>query len=131
MIYADTNFFVALAKDDDWLQQRAVSVAKENRGEIYTSRATLLELLVISDRFEFDRMEALAYALEIAEIAESEEELFQAAELMDEFGMTAFDAFHAAYAESDPIVTSDKRFDEIPDTTRIELESGAENGNSG
>lgn len=51
MIYADTDFFIALVKDEDWLQDRAATIAVENEGEIYTSRATLLELLMISERF--------------------------------------------------------------------------------
>jgi predicted nucleic acid-binding protein len=72
MIYADTDFFIALVKDDDWLQERAAAIATEHEGDIYTSRATLLELLMISDRFKFDRMEALSYALEIAPVPEDE-----------------------------------------------------------
>ncbi|AFZ74782.1 type II toxin-antitoxin system VapC family toxin [Natronobacterium gregoryi] len=121
MIYADTDFFLALIKDDDWLQDRAATVAQENEGEIYTSRATLLELLVISNRFEFDRMEALAYALEIATIPEDEDVLFQAVDYMEQNDLTPFDAYHVAYADEDPIVSSDKSFDEVTDD-RLALE---------
>ncbi|AGB33009.1 PilT protein domain protein [Natrinema pellirubrum DSM 15624] len=121
MIYADTDFFIALVKDDDWLQDRAAEIALENDGEIYTSRATLLELLVISDRFEFDRMEALTSALEIATIPEDEDVLFQAADYMEEDGLTAFDAYHVAYAAADPIVSSDKSIDDVTDD-RIAIE---------
>lgn len=113
MIYADTDFFIALVKDDDWLQSNAAEIAVENEGDIYTSRATLLELLVISDRFEFDRMRALTYALEIASVPEDEDVLFQAADYMDEHGLTAFDAYHAAYAGDDTIASSDKAFDDV------------------
>ncbi|WP_128904952.1 type II toxin-antitoxin system VapC family toxin [Halorubrum amylolyticum] len=121
MIYADTDFFIALVKDDDWLQERTAAVAGEYEGEIYTSRMTLLELLVISDRFEFDRMESLSYALEIASVPEDETVLFQAADYMDRYGLTAFDAYHLAYADADPIVSSDNAFDEITDD-RIRIE---------
>ncbi|SDK89729.1 type II toxin-antitoxin system VapC family toxin [Natronorubrum texcoconense] len=121
MIYADTDFFIALVKDDDWLQCSAAEIALENEGEIYTSRATLLELLMISNRFEFDRMEALAYALELAAVPEDEDVLFQAADYMEQDGLTAFDAYHAAYADEDPIVSSDKSFDDITDD-RIAIE---------
>ena len=113
MIYADTDFFIALVKDDDWLQDRAATIAQEHEGEIYTSRATLLELLMISDRFEFDRMQALSYALDIASIEEDEAVLFQAADYMDAHGLTAFDAYHLAYADEDPIVSSDTAFDDV------------------
>lgn len=121
MIYADTNFFIALVKDDDWLQERAAKIANENQGEIYTSRATLLELLVISDRFEFNRMEALSYVLEIAEIPEDEAVLFQAADYMDQYGLTAFDAYHLAYADGDKMISSDRSFDDITEN-RIPIE---------
>ena len=113
MIYADTDCFIALVKDDDRLQDRAVEIARENEGRIYTSRATLLELLVISDRFEFDRMEALSYALELADIPEDEDVLFRAADYMDRDGLTAFDAYHVAYADEDPILSSDRAFDGV------------------
>ncbi|WP_255168712.1 type II toxin-antitoxin system VapC family toxin [Natrononativus amylolyticus] len=123
MIYADTDFFIALAKDDDWLQENAVEIAREYSGEIYTSRATLLELLVISDRFEFDRMEMLAHVLDIAEVAENEDVLFQAVDYMDSDGLTAFDAYHVAYADSSPIISSDSRIDDVA-SERIPLEDG-------
>jgi len=121
MIYADTDFFIALIKDDDWLQERAATIAANHKGEIYTSRATLLELLMISDRFEFDRLEALSYALEIASIPEDETVLFQAADYMEQFGLTSFDAYHVAYADNDPIISSDKSFDDVTDS-RISIE---------
>lgn len=125
MIYADTDFFIALVKDDDWLQERAATIASENDGDIYTSRATLLELLVISDRFEFDRMEALSYALEIAEVPEDETVLFQAADYMDQYDLTAFDAYHIAYADEEPIISSDNSFDEVTEN-RIPIEQQGE-----
>ena len=115
MIYADTDFFVALVKDDNWLQGRAEAIARDHEGDIYTSRATLLELLMISERFEFDRMEALSYALEIASVPEDESVLFQAADYMDQDGLTAFDAYHVASAGDDTIVSSDTSFDEVTD----------------
>ena len=121
MIYADTDFFIALVKDDDWLQQRATTIATEYEGDIYTSRATLLEILMISDRFEFDQMEALSYVLEIASVAEDETVLFQAADFMEQFGLTAFDAYHLAYADHDPIISSDNSFDQVTDD-RIPIE---------
>lgn len=121
MIYADTDFFIALVKDDDWLQQRAEKIAIQNEGNIYTARATLLELLLISDRFEFDRMEALSYALEIASVPEDESVLFQAADYMEQHDLTAFDAYHLAYANGDSLISSDTAFDDVTDD-RISIE---------
>jgi len=121
MIYADTDFFIALVKEDDWLRERAATIATENEGEICTSRATLPELLMISDRFEFDRMEALSYVLEIATVPEDETVLFQAADYMEQHGLTTFDAYHVAYAGGNPIISSDKSFDDVTDD-RISIE---------
>ncbi|MFC7114657.1 type II toxin-antitoxin system VapC family toxin [Natronoarchaeum sp. GCM10025703] len=125
MIYADTDFFIALVKDDDWLQERAGAIATEHEGDIYTSRATLLELLMISDRFEFDRMEALSYALEIASVSSDETVLFQAADYMEQYGLTAFDAYHIAYADHDRIISSDQSFDDVTEK-RISIEQPPE-----
>jgi predicted nucleic acid-binding protein len=115
MIYADTEFFVALVKDNDWLQGRAEAIARDHERDIYTSRATLLELLMISERFEFDRMEALSHALEIASVPEDEGVLFQAADYMEQHDLTAFDAYHVAYAGDDTILSSDRSFDDVTD----------------
>lgn len=125
MIYADTDFFIALVKDDDWLQERAGAIAMDHEGDIYTSRATLLELLMISDRFEFNRMEALSYALEIASVSSDETVLFQAADYMEQYGLTAFDAYHIAYADHDPIISSDQSFDDVTEK-RISIEQPPE-----
>ena len=76
---------------------------------------------MISDRFEFDRMEALSYVLEIASVAEDETVLFQAADYMEQFGLTAFDAYHLAYADHDPLISSDNSFDDVTDD-RIPIE---------
>lgn len=125
MIYADTDFFIALVKDDDWLQERAGAIAMDHEGDIYTSRATLLELLMISDRFEFNRMEALSYALEIASVSSDETVLFQAADYMEQYGLTAFDAYHIAYADHDRIISSDQSFDDVTEK-RISIEQPPE-----
>lgn len=121
MIYAETDFFIALVKDDDWLGERPETIAREYEGDIYTSRATLLELLMISDRFAFDRMDALSYVLELATVPEDESVLFQAADYMDQYDLTAFDAYHLAFADTDPIISSDTAFDSVTDD-RIPIE---------
>ena len=70
---------------------------------------------MISKRFEFDRMEALSYALEIASVPEDESVLFQAADYMDQHGLTAIDAYHVAYAGDDTFLSSDTSFDDVTD----------------
>ena len=80
-----------------------------------------MEILLISDRFAFDRLEGLSYVLEIASVREDETVIFQATEYMDQHTLTTFDAYHLAYADGDPIVSSDTAFDEVTDD-RIAIE---------
>lgn len=53
---------------------------------------------------------------------EDETVLFQAADYMEQYGLTAFDAYHVAYADEDPIISSDKSFDDVTDD-RISIEA--------
>jgi len=41
MIYADTDFFLALLKEADWLQRRAKRVYEKYKGQITTYRAII------------------------------------------------------------------------------------------
>lgn len=63
----------------------------------------------------------LSDALEIASVETDESVLFQAADDMDEDGLTAFDAYHLAFAAEDPLVSSERGFDEVADD-RIPIE---------
>jgi len=47
MIYADTDFFIALVKDDDWLQQRAATLAEEHEGDIASAAAVSETMITI------------------------------------------------------------------------------------
>lgn len=55
-------------------------------------------------------------------MAEDETVLFQAADYMEHYGLTAFDAYHLAYADHDQIISSDNSFDEVTDD-RIPIET--------
>ncbi len=50
MIYADTDFFLALLKPKDWLKQGAERLLVEHKGELVTSPVTLTELLLLGVR---------------------------------------------------------------------------------
>lgn len=41
--------------------------------------------------------------------------------LLEQFGLTAFDAYHLAYADHDPIISSDNPFGDVTDA-RIPIE---------
>lgn len=120
MPYADTDFFVALAKDDDWLRERAETLLAEHRDDIETSVSTFIELFWICDEYGLDRDQVIAHVLELATVDFEPDLVFQASEYVDE-GLTVLDAFHASAARDVPMISSDRSFDGI-DVERIPLE---------
>lgn len=110
-MYADTDFWLALLKDDDWLSDRATALLEEHRGDLTVSLATCIELFLIEERFAFDRDKAITAILELADYPGDEDVIFQASAYRDD-GLNTFDAFHAALA-GDALISSDRAFDEI------------------
>lgn len=92
---------------------------------VSTSALAFVELLLIGDRFPFDRTRAIANLLDLVPIEpETDAELvLKAANYADEHGATAFDAFHAAVAETrgGQICSSDGFYDRL-DLERVPLE---------
>lgn len=122
MLYADTDFFLALAKDEDWLEERALEVLAEHEGEIRTGLPTFLELAYNAEDYDLDLERATAEILEIAEVDVEEDALFQACANLDE-GLNVTDAFHAALAKGQPVISSDAAFERVG-LDRIPLEDG-------
>jgi PIN domain nuclease of toxin-antitoxin system len=118
MTYADTDFFTALIKEDDWLKENAENLIREGK-EIETSIVTFMEIFLLSNRYEINLERAVADIMEIAETDFDEDIVFQALEYRDR-GLNTFDAFQAAKA-GEEIISSDKEFDDIG-INRIKLE---------
>lgn len=122
MTYADTDFFLALIKETDWLKARARSLLAAYRGHLWTSVVTIVELLLLAREFELDPEVIVLDSAEIAEIRGTDVKiLLAAAHFMKEFGLHTFDALHAAFAQGDEILSSDRVFDKIG-LKRIPLE---------
>jgi predicted nucleic acid-binding protein len=125
-VYVETDFLLALVKDTDWLQQRAEEALEEH--DVTTSPYAYLELLLIRERHEFDYMRLVANLLDLVPVASDVEQqiVLKAAQYFEE-GLTAFDAFHAATAETRglSILGSDKAFEAV-DPERIPLEPDRE-----
>lgn len=122
MPYADTDFFLALAKEDDWLSQPAREILRKYEGEIRTGLATFIEIAYNAEEYEIDLEATAATILEIADLEADEQVVFQAYAYIEE-GLNVMDAFHAATAQGDAIVSSDQAYDEIG-LDRIALEPG-------
>ena len=122
MIYADTDFFIALFKESDWLKEPALRALEQYHGQLWTSVATLVELLLLSSRYGLDPQKALRDVALLADVRNADlRSFFLAARFMRRFGLRPLDALHAALCGDDPILTSDAVFERVG-LQRIPLE---------
>ncbi|WP_049923549.1 PIN domain-containing protein [Halopiger djelfimassiliensis] len=125
-VYVETDFLLALAKDSDWLQQSAEEALDEY--DVETSAFSYLELLLARERYEFDYVPLVANLLELVPVRDEEERqiVLKAINYYGE-GMTAFDAFHAATAETRTVnvLSSEKDYEDI-EVKRVPLEPADE-----
>jgi predicted nucleic acid-binding protein len=120
--YVETDFLLALAKDADWLKDSAEDALEEY--DVVTSPHSYLEVLLIRERHEFDYIKLFSNMLDLVPVdTEEERQIVLKAVNFFEEGMTAFDAFHAATAETRgrPILSSDKAYEDV-DSELIPLE---------
>lgn len=113
-VYVETDFLLALAKDTDWLQESAEAALDEHKVE--TSALSYLELVLARERYEFDYVPLVANLLELVPVRDEEEKqvVLKAVNYYEE-GMTPFDAFHAATAETRRlgVLSSEKDYETI------------------
>lgn len=121
-VYVETDFLVALAKDDDWLQERAEAVLDGR--DVVTGPFAYLELCFVLEDREIDHVRLFANLLDIVPVADDGDRqvVLKAAGYVEE-GLTPFDAFHAASAETNglSILSSDGAYDAV-DPERVPLE---------
>lgn len=123
-LYADTDFFLALIKKDDWLKKRAESLYKKYKNDLWTSTLTLKELMLLAYRDKRDATQIVEKASELMPVKEVDigvEGHIAACYLIKKYKMTPFDALHAVICGSDSILSSDKKYDLIG-LKRIKLE---------
>jgi len=112
--YADTDFFLAIIKDSDWLKESALKKYSEYRGRIWTSAATLIEIMFFAKKVGLDAEEVVVDALDIAELRGADRSTFLlAAHYVKHKGTNVLDALHAAFCGNDEIISSDAVFDEL------------------
>ncbi|WP_435193800.1 PIN domain-containing protein [Natronomonas sp. EA1] len=121
-VYVETDFLLALAKGSDWLQTSAEEALDEH--EVETSAFAYLELLLARERYEFDYVPLVANLLELVPVRDEEEKqvVLKAVNYYDQ-GMTSFDAFHAATAETRglDVLSSEQDYEDI-EVDRVPLE---------
>lgn len=121
-VYVETDFLLALAKDSDWLAGSAEDALEKH--DVETSVFSYLELVLARQRYEFDYVPLVSNLLELVPVADEREKqvVLKGVSYYDD-GMTPFDAFHAATAETRgmDVLSSEKDYEEI-EVDRLPLE---------
>lgn len=120
-MYAETDFLLALIKDEDWLGEAAETVYREHREELWTSQFTLIELLLVAYREQRDTERVVTNAANLIEVRGDVETVVAAATYVEDHGFTPFDALHLVESDGDRIVSSDDAYEDV--TARLDLKS--------
>lgn len=110
-MYAETDFLLALLKDEDWLAETADTVYENHRKELWTSQFTLIELLLVAYRENRDAERVVANAANLVEVRGDVETVVTAATYVQDRGFTPFDALHLVESDGDVIVSSDEAYE--------------------
>jgi len=62
-MYVETDFLLALIKDEDWLGDAAETVYNKHKKALWTSQYTLVELLLVAYREDRDAEAVIANAM--------------------------------------------------------------------
>jgi len=119
-MYADTDFIVALIKEDDWLTEAAEKVYEKNSEDIWTSKYSILEIFLVSYREGWNTLEVLANVENLIEVKGDINDLLTASRKVEQKEITPFDAIHLTKSEEDKIISSDQKIDKH--TERLKLE---------
>jgi hypothetical protein len=110
-MYAETDFLLALIKDDDWLGEAAEAVYRHNQDELWTSQFTLIELLMVAYREGRDTERVVTNAASLLDVRGDVDTVVAAATYVEDHGFTPFDALHLVESDGDSIVSSDEAYD--------------------
>jgi predicted nucleic acid-binding protein len=119
-MYVETDFVLALIKDDDWLSENAEEIYRENRKDLWTSEYTLLELMLVAYREDRNVLRIVSETIELLEVKGDSGRMESAAVYVEEEGLTPFDAVHLASSNGEKIVSSDKSYDEFAERLALE-----------
>jgi predicted nucleic acid-binding protein len=125
MVYVETDFLIALAKDSDWLKENAESVLRDKETEVSTSILAYAEFLLLAEKYGIDKVRAVSNLLEMVRVVPENhsQAVLKAAKYQEEHGMTTFDALHAGLAETrgERVLSSEKDYEAL-DIERVPLE---------
>ena len=119
-MYVDLDFILALIKGEDWLKEKAETIYEDNKEELWTSDFTLLELMLVAYREEKNIIKTLTNAEALLEVKGDPDDILEAANHLENDGMTPFDAVHLVKSKDDPIVSSDSYYDKYSEQIKLE-----------
>ncbi len=112
--YADTDFFLALMKESDWLKEKAKKIYEKNKENLYVSPFTLAEIMIICKRESIPTKETLIQISRIAKLENISWNIFLRACDYIEKGATIFDSLLIAHtSENDKIISSDSIYEKF------------------
>jgi hypothetical protein len=120
-MYAETDFLLALIKDEDWLGEAAATVYRDHQDELWTSQFTLIELLMIAYREERDTERVITNAAALLDVRGDVDTVVTAATYVEDHGFTPFDALHLVESDGDTIVSSDETYESF--APRLDLKT--------
>lgn len=118
-MYAETDFLLALIKDEDWLGNAAETVYRDHAESLWTSQFTLIELLLVAYREDRDVERVVTNAAELVEVRGDTATVVSAATYVADHGFTPFDAVHLVVSNDDTIVSSDRAYEGF--SSRLDL----------
>lgn len=110
-MYAETDFLLALIKDEDWLGEAAETVYRNYRDELWTSQFTLIELLMVAYREERDTERVVTNAASLVDVRGDVDTVVAAATYVEDHGFTPFDALHLVESDGDTVVSGDGTYE--------------------
>lgn len=123
-MYVETDFLLALVKDEDWLGEAAETVFHDYRDELWTSRFTLVELFLVAYREDRDTERVVTNTANLVDVRGDVETVVAAAAYVEDHGFTPFDALHLVESDGDTIVSSDEAYESF--APRLDLKTVGE-----
>lgn len=118
--YVETDFILALIKDDDWLRHPAETLYQEHGDELWTDRDTLIELMMVAYREDWNVERVVADSNALLEVRGDTDTVLAAASHVQEHDFTPFDALHLVNSKACPIVSSDDSYAAFSDRVPLE-----------
>ena len=109
--FADTDFFLALMKESDWLKKKAIEIYNEFKDNIYITPFTIVEIMIICKRENISIKDTLLQISRIAKLENFEWGIFFKASELIESGATIFDSLLMACSKENIIISSDKVYE--------------------